>query len=462
MQCRTVDLEGQGRERQSEWGEGWGEGGGSEDAERIRHYLLSYLAPLQERLDTVLDVRLVRTLGHAVEAIVSFRDGQQGLLLSELGGYITDGRHAPAGTKRLGNLIRSERWSGQEIETFLAAQGVERVAELARANETALVLWDESVVEKPASLKLEGLCPVRSSTVGWMSRIKPGYYRPPSAPVFVPGMQWLSLLVVGLVGAPTLYSMRWWSTRGAGASDRKQEEEALAAQVAAAWGNQVIHVFDRGFANGPWLQTLQAHDLRFIVRWKTNYKVLDAQGVERKPYEITRGKRTLAHYMLEHSDGTRQSIGVYFCPVRHPHLPDVPLWLVVSRPGKGRKPWYLLTTEPVSHPDQAWRIIRAYARRWQIEMSFRYQKSELALESPRLHAWRHRVKLLLLAALAYGFLLTLLHETCATLRNYLLDTFCHRTGKRCREAPAPLYRLRQALSRLWLAYPRHFIPGNSG
>lgn len=457
MECRAIDPG-----KQSEWPEGCEGGSGKDTAERVRRRLLSYLAPLQERLDALLDARLVRTLGHTVEAIVSFRHGQQGLLLSELGGYITDGSHAPAGTKRLGNLIRSERWSGEEIEAFLAAQGTARVEELVRENETALVLWDESVIEKPGSLKLEGLCPVRSSTVGWMARIKPGYYRPPSAPVFVPGMQWLSLLVVGSIGAPTLYSMRWWSTRGADASDHKQEEEALAVQCAAAWGNQVIHVFDRGFAHGPWLQTLDTNHLRFIVRWMTNYKLLDANGAARKPHEITRGKRTLAHYMLEHSDGTRQQIGVYFCPVRHPQLPLLPLWLVVSRQGKGRKPWYLLTTEPVLHPDQAWRIIRAYARRWQIELSFRYQKSELALESPRLHAWRHRIKLLLLASLAYAFLLTFLHDSCATLRSYLLDTFCHRTGKRCRDAPAPLYRLRHALSRLWLAYPRHFIPGNSG
>ena len=31
-------------------------------------------------------------------------------------------------------------------------------------------------------------------------------------------------------------------------------------------------------------------------------------------------------------------------PVRHPQMDDA-LWLVVSRPGKGRKPWYLLTNE---------------------------------------------------------------------------------------------------------------------
>jgi hypothetical protein len=435
---------------------------GSVCAEALRSQLSAYLAPVQEQLDGVLDARLVRTFGRAVEAIVSVRHGQQGLLLSELGGCITNGAHAPAGTKRLGNLIRSERWSSEAIEAFLAAQGTARVHALVQAHETPLVLWDESVLEKPGSRQLEGLCPVRSSEAAWKSRLKPGYYRPPAAPVFVPGMQWVSLLVAGMSGAPTLYSMRWWSTRGAQASDRQQILATLVPQCATVWGRQVLHVFDRGFANGPWLQTLASHELRFLVRWRTNYKLLDAQGVERKPYEITRGKRTLAHYTLIHSDGTHQQIGVYFCPVRHPQLPHLPLWLVVSRQGKGRNPWYLLTTEPVRHPDQAWRLIRGYARRWQIEMSFRYQKSELALESPRLHAWRHRLKLLLLASLAYAFLLTLLQPAYARLRHALLEAYCHRTGKRCRNTPAPLYRLRQALSQLWLSYPRPFIPRNSG
>ena len=39
------------------------------------------------------------------------------------------------------------------------------------------------------------------------------------------------------------------------------------------------------------------------------------------------------------------------------------------------------------------------------------------------------------------------------MRRWLLRYFCHRTGKRARETPSPLYRLRMALSRLWLAYP---------
>lgn len=84
------------------------------------------------------------------------------------------------------------------------------------------------------------------------------------------------------------------------------------------------------------------------------------------------------------------------------HLPedDHQLFLVVSRPGYGRKPWYLITSEPVYNAEQAWKIILAYARRWQIEMSLRFTKSELAFESPRLQAWEARLKFLLIAALA--------------------------------------------------------------
>ncbi len=60
------------------------------------------------------------------------------------------------------------------------------------------------------------------------------------------------------------------------------------------------------------------------------------------------------------------------------------LWLVVSRMGKGRDPWYLLTNEPLETVEDAWRIALAYARRWLIETTFRYSKTELAMESPRL------------------------------------------------------------------------------
>jgi hypothetical protein len=143
--------------------------------------------------------------------------------------------------------------------------------------------------------------------------------------------------------------------------------------------------------------------------------------------------------------------GVLAVPVQHPHSAHS-FWLVVSRPGKGQPPWYLLTTELIQNEQDAWNLIFAYARRWQIEMCFRYNKSELACESPRVWSWENRLKLLLMVSLVYAFLLTLLAEQSEALRAWLLRWWCHRTGKRCRETTTPLYRLRWAISQLWLTY----------
>jgi hypothetical protein len=139
--------------------------------------------------------------------------------------------------------------------------------------------------------------------------------------------------------------------------------------------------------------------------------------------------------------------------VRHPDYPEQQLWLVIAR-RKGGLPWYLLTNEPITSAEDAWGIMFAYARRWQIELTWRENKSELAFQSPRLWHWEPREKLLLLASLAYAFLLTLLSPFYESLRRWLLRRYCHRTGWHCRQAHAPFARLRMALSRLWQTFPR--------
>lgn len=421
-------------------------------SDEIQKRLLEYLGPLLMVLDEILDKRLVRTFVRTVTAIITFRHGSNGLLLSELGGYILSPAQAPAGTKRLSNLLRSNRWTYGMIEQFLWRRGDERVDELKRAGEEALVVWDESVLEKAGSLTLEGLCAVRSSVARWLKRIKRGFYTPPSAPIFVPGMQWIGVLVIGMSGPPEVAAMRWWTNRGELASDKRSEEEKLLVECVHGWGRAVLHVWDRGFAGAPWLGIALAHNVRFVLRWQKGYKLIDSQGRKRKAWEICRGKRSWTHLLIWDTRRREpRNIGIYATQVFHPDYPDTPLWLVVSRQGKGRQPWYLLTNQPVSSSRQAWHFIRAYARRWQIEMAWRYSKSELAMESPRLWSWANRLKLLLIATLAYAFLLSLLSPE--SLRLWLLHHWCPRTGKRCRDASTPLYRLRSALSRLWLAYP---------
>src|SRR5262249_23525754 len=75
------------------------------------------------------------------------------LLLSELGAYLAGPEHAPAGTKRLANLLHSPRWEADVIARYLLAQGGAQVgAEAARVPEgRALCILDTSVAEKPES-----------------------------------------------------------------------------------------------------------------------------------------------------------------------------------------------------------------------------------------------------------------------------------------------------------------------
>jgi hypothetical protein len=423
-------------------------------AQGIRQQLGAMVRPLLRRLDERLDKRLVATFFAGLQAIITHRHERNGLLLSELGGYLLSPAQAPAGTKRLSNLLRSRRWSAEMIDEFLWEQADEQVQHLTQAGEPALALWDESVVEKAESLASEGLCPVRSSKAARLKRVKRGFYTPPSgAPIFVPGMHWLSVVVCGLRGRPTLARLRWWTTRGEHASERKIELHQLVQQCAHAWGSTVTHVFDRGFASSTGLGMCLAHALSFVIRWKTQYHLVDAGG-KRPAWHMTRGKRSRSHCLIH--DARRRcdrKMGMIFLPVTHPDYPDTPLTLVVSRPGAGRTPWYLLTNLPILTDDDAWTVIFIYARRWQIEMTYRFAKTELGMESPRLWFWHNRLKLLAMVALVYAFLLSLLAPHYAVFRAWLLRRFCHRTGQRYRDASLPLYRLRLALSLLWLAYP---------
>jgi len=431
-----------------------------QQAEVIADMSYRFAKPLLQGLHLKLDRRLVNTLLHLLITIVIHRHRNQGLLLSELGGYLLDGEHAPAGTKRIHNLLRSPGWSARDIDDFLWQQADDALVKRLSPQDDVYVIWDESVLEKSESLKPEHLCAVRSSKARRLKRIKPGFYNPPGGrPIFVPGFNWLQVIVTGLRGVPALAHLRYWTTRGEAQSSKRQEEQQVLAQVAKRWGTTVIHIWDRGFAGAPWLGMVLPHRLRFIVRWQKNYGLLTADGRKLKASQCTRGKRSQDHRLIY--DAVRRcerKTGIVFVPVCVPDYPDVPLTLVVSRPGKGRTPWYLITNEPVRTVADAWRIVFAYNRRWQVEVSIRYSKCELAFESPRLYKWDRREKLFAITALVQAFLFSLLQDTFETLRSRLLRVWCHRTGKRNRCVAVPLYRLRLALCSLWLAFRPSVLP----
>lgn len=426
-------------------------------SKRLESQLLEFLDGFLGQLNRGLDRRLVSTFLGTLMAILCHRHRHNGLLLSELGGYLLGPERCQAGTKRLSNLLHSKKWKAKRIVKFLWRQGNRRVSQLQAAGERPLVLWDESILEKPESLAAERLCAVRSSKAVRLKRIKPGYFNPPGGrPIFVPGFNWLQVLVIGRKGPPTLAHFAWWTTRGEHKTSKRALEKGILQKIDRLWGKQVLHIWDRGFAGQPWLNMAFFNAASFVMRWPKNYKLVDELDQERKPGQISKAKRSWEHRMLwDARRRCQRKVGIIAFPVFDVQYRQ-PLWLVVAR-RKNQSPWYLLTTETIRQPEDAWNIVQAYARRWQVEMSIRYSKAELAFESPRLQNWQTRKKLLMMATLCYAFLLSLLHLNLKTFRDWLLRTFCHRTGKRSRETPAPLYRLRIAISHLWLRHPPPFL-----
>jgi hypothetical protein len=211
-------------------------------SQELTQLLEEFLSPLLLVLDTLLDKRLVRTLVQLCVAIIRFRNTKQGLLLSELGSYL-DGypgqaTTATAGTKRIGNLIRSLKWSILQIDRYLVEEADKEVKKLKEQGKRILCTWDESVLEKPESEQLEGLCPVVSSKAKRLHRSKKGkvFNFPPKKAITVTGMQWTGALITGMEGLIKVAVMSWWSTRGDEATKLRKQQELRFAKSGQAMG----------------------------------------------------------------------------------------------------------------------------------------------------------------------------------------------------------------------------------
>ncbi len=170
-----------------------------------------------------------------------------------------------------------------------AASSGQQLAQWVAQGEDGLLIWDGTVLEKPESLSAEGLCAVRSSKALRLTHVKKGYYHPPGKPIFVPGLHGIGLLLAGRLkqqGPTLLVALRWWTSRGPLASYEKDENCKLLRLIAQRWGCHLLHVFDRGYCGSPWLGALRGFKTRFILRWKTNYHLLDANGVKQAAWKI--------------------------------------------------------------------------------------------------------------------------------------------------------------------------------
>lgn len=412
---------------------------------------IDFVGPVMDKLNTKIDKRLTYTIFDAFMGMLSFRDRINGLVLSELGGYINGPKHAPAGTKRISNLLRNEDWKAEDIGEELSAKAKARLCKPKEEGKQWLMHWDDSVLEKAESWKSEGLCPVFSSKASRLTRIKPGYYKKYGR-ICVPGFEWSAGVLSSLSDSPTIGFMEWWTNKGRHRDSRsnvlyrmlRKSSEMIKQTKAEVW-----HVFDRGYANKTTLDYLINHDFeqQFIIRWKSNHLLLNAKGELKNTYKHSIGKKiTSTRRVWDKERKQPKKMGVLYMPVYDPDINEKQLYLVIARDKrKGSKPIYFLTDVPIDTNGMAWAIVRSYMKRWDVEQVFRFGKTAMAMESPRLWFWENRLKLLMLVTLVMAFVLTLI----ASAKSYswrLIKTWCPRTGNRQKKTFLPIYRLRLAIS----------------
>ena len=405
----------------------------------------AYLCPIERQLDAQIDSRLVRTFFDLFVSILIFRHTKMGLLLSELGAYICGPSHAPAGTKRISNLLRSKKWTHHLLKDYLFEKAKERVQQLRSADKRPLLLWDDSRIEKPESWFIQGLCSVYSSAAKRLMKIKRGYYRPPMGRVCVPGFQWTSVMLSSLGEVPSVCQMSWWTTRGKFKEDGSNIVYRLLKLIHKTLGT-VTHVLDRGYANVKMLEWLVKFEQDFIIRWKKNHLLAHTEKGCKKTHLLARSFKGKSSKILHDKVRNKaKRVSIAWAEVTHPDFPDEELWLVIARDKHNyNSPMYILTSLPVEDKKMAWHVLFSYIHRWEVEQGFRVCKSELAIQSPRLWFWENRLKLLAIVALVYNFLLQLIRGWAGWIQHFL-RAFCHRTGDRYRRASIPVYRLRNAI-----------------
>lgn len=407
----------------------------------------AYTQDIVESLNEKIDCRLVRTFSALFVIILIFRNRRMGLLLSELGGYLCGFDRAPAGTKRISNLLRSKKWTAKIIDDQLFQNATKRVQELRKEGKRPLLLWDDSRVEKHESWVAEGLCSVWSSKAKRLTRVRRGYYNPPKKRICVPGYKWTGVLLSHLGGVPSVCQMTWWTTRGKYKEDPDNIIYRLLRKVSQHLKQAVVHVMDRGYANEKMLRYLFRYDQQSIIRWKKNHLLRHNEKGEKKTHLLARSFKGKSSKIVRDTNRKKDKrITIAWAAVNHLEYLDNQLFLVIVRDKHNyNAPMYLITSLPIENATQAWEVLFSYMHRWEVEQSFRFLKSELGLESPRLWFWDNRMKLMAIVTLVYDFLLGLINKESWWVMPFL-RIWCHRTGKRHHNTWMPLYRLRMAIS----------------
>lgn len=142
-----------------------------EVASQLVKRLDQFLAPRLLVLDAYLDSRLVRTLVDLLVSLVQLRHREAGVEFARMGSHAAFPPTRASGKQAHQPLVPElERGFLARYEQFLWRRAKLHLEALEQRGETALILHDGSEMEQPESVRVEGLCPVRSAKGRRLSR----------------------------------------------------------------------------------------------------------------------------------------------------------------------------------------------------------------------------------------------------------------------------------------------------
>ena len=394
----------------------------------------AFLSPALAQLRMAMDPRLVASVRDALVAILVHPRPNQALMLTT---FAEQSAHRPRlihTVKRFYRLLHHASFPATTLRDWLRARHTQDWDPTV----DELVLVDGSELLKPYGTRMQ-----------YLTRV-PNPLAKPGGPKTLPGYWLLAAVRTTLdKGMAQLLDWQLWSTRQPGFRSQNRIEEQFLDRLLARIGAHAVLVMDRGLCRFALLGRLVAQQARFVVRLSIQRDFLvDDEGMVH--LALLAYRLPLAYQRVVYDPVQKQDVLARygFRRVRRPEIPGE-LTLVVQWLADLDEPWLLLTNEPVHGEADAWRIVRIYWRRMEVEQTFRFLKSEVGLDSFRVREFAAIERMVALGMVIYAFLIGLLASG-GPLVSYLCRLTRWLGLKREKETA---YKLRWGINRILTALP---------
>lgn len=398
-----------------------------------REQLSIFLSPLLKLLSRKVDPRLMRSFREAFAAILVGFDADVSLLLTTFAEEAAPNAakliHA---VKRFHRFLRNDDWSEDDLREYILERSS---GDVAKMDKDSLMIVDVSGCKKKYAKKMEQLCGIHDTDDGLDERKS------------APGYPFLLAVRATLAKGPAqMVSWRLFSYKAPDFLSQNLVEWEFIDSLWSKFGKAVIFTMDRGFGRFALLGQMHDKGMRFVVRLKQDIQV-DPGDKRLISLKWLSYAMALAHW--ERAYDTKQKrekiIRYGWRKIKRPQIRG-DVYLVVSWSEGEDTPWLLLTNEMVQTSQDAWRVIRIYWRRMEVEQTLRYLKSELGIASFRVRNIQAIKKIFAMAMVVLAMLVELFEG-----QPLLAEQICklgHWLG--LKKEKATIYKLRWGIRKLFV------------